>query len=64
MSESSTHMAIADRVYESEKRNAKALGHDGLDMAMLAFGAFCEVWSLSLSQDRLAVLTRFRPMGT
>ena len=63
MSESSIHMAIAEKVYMVEKLNAAMLGHDGMDMAMLAFGAFCGVLSLAHDPERPAVLTRFRPMS-
>jgi hypothetical protein len=63
MSKSSVHMAIAEKTYEAEKVNAKMLGFDGLDMAMLAFGAFCGVLSLAHDPERPAVLTRFRPIS-
>ncbi len=62
MSRESIEMAIADRTYNAEKRNATALGHDTLDVAMMSFGTFCEVLSLACEPDRNLVLTRFRPL--
>ncbi len=63
MSESSIHITIADKVFEAEKRDAAALGHDRMDVALLAFGAFCEVWSLSIAEDRPAVNLPLRMIG-
>ena len=62
----STQVAIraAEIAYEAEKRNAKALGHDGLDVAVLSFGAFCDVLVLAYSEDRPAILTTFRTICT
>ena len=61
----STQVAIraAELAYEAEKRNAKALGHDRLDVAVLSFGAFCDTLLLAYSDDRTAILTRFRTIS-
>lgn len=62
MSDLGIHMVIAEKVYEAEKLNAKMLGLDRLEVAMLSFAAFCGVYVLALEAERPAVLTRFRPM--
>lgn len=56
----SVAIRVAELAYEAEKRNAKVLGHDGLDVAMLSFGAFCDTLLLAYSSDRPAVEPRFR----
>lgn len=58
MSRSSVEMAIADKTYEAEKRNAAMVGHDRLETAMLSFGAFCGVYSLASEPEREAVWPR------
>jgi hypothetical protein len=60
MSQSSIAIRAAELAYEAEKRNAKALGHDRLDSAVLSFGAFCDVLTLAYSDDRPIVRPRFR----
>ena len=56
-------MLIAGRVFEAERANAAALGHDGIDVAWLSLGAFCGVLILANEAEPAAVLTRFRPAG-
>ena len=56
----SVAIRVAELAYEAEKRNAKSLGHDRLDAAVLSFRAFCDVLTLAYSDDRPLVLTRFR----
>jgi hypothetical protein len=56
----SVAIRVAELAYEAEKRNAKVLGHDGLDVAMLSFGAFCDTLLLAYSNDRPVVEPRFR----
>lgn len=63
MSRAQIEMLIADKVLAAEMANAAALGHDGLDIAGLSFGAFCGVLILAGAAERQAVLTRFRPIG-
>lgn len=58
MTRSSVEMAICDKVYQAEKRNAAMVGYDKVDVAMMAFGAFCETWSRTFEPDRPAVWPR------
>lgn len=62
MSESSIHMAIADKACEAERIHAKMLGYDAIQVPFMAFAAFCGVYILALEDEKPAVLTRFRPM--
>jgi hypothetical protein len=55
MSQSSIHMAIADRAYEWEKRNLIALGYEPWEIPMRAFGAFCGVYVIACTPDKPAV---------
>lgn len=59
---SQIEMQIADMVYADEKRHAAMLGYDDIQVPFMSFGAFCGVWLLSLSEDRPAMLTKFRPV--
>jgi hypothetical protein len=58
MTRASIEMTIASKTYEAELRNAGMLGHDGMDRAVLAFGAFCGVLSLACEPERDAVWPR------
>lgn len=55
MSRSSIEMAIIDRVYEAEKINAAMVGYDRMDVAMMAFGAFCGAWCIANEPERAYV---------
>jgi hypothetical protein len=62
MSREQIELRIAEGVYQSERVDAAALGHDGIDICLLSVGAFCGVLTLACDPDRPAVLTRFRPI--
>lgn len=38
---------IADAVFEAEKANATAAGHDLMELVSLAFGAWCGVYLIA-----------------
>lgn len=63
MSRFSIEMLIANKTYETEKRNSDMLAHDRLDQAVLSFGAFCGVLSLANETDRPAVHLPCRMIG-
>lgn len=58
MSRAFIELAIADRVYDAEKRACAALGHDAIDRATYSLGAFCGVLQIALAPDRPAVWPR------
>ena len=53
---------IADAVFEAEKANATALGHNLMESLSLAFGAWCGVYLIAHAPAPEIELCRFRPI--
>ena len=53
---------IADAVFEAEKANAIALGHNLMESVSLAFGAWCGVYLIAHAPAPEVELCRFRPI--
>lgn len=58
MTRSSIELAIADRVQADEARMLAILGHDRIDIGLMAFGAHCGVMLIATAEDRPAVWPR------
>lgn len=63
MTRTSTAAAIAQMVYEAERINAAALGHDSIDIAVLSYGAWTETFCRAFETDRPAVHLPCRMIG-
>jgi hypothetical protein len=48
-------ISIADRVCAAERENARSLGHDAIDVFLLAYEAWGDVFNLAFAPDRPAV---------
>lgn len=63
MTQSSIAATIAHKVYEAERINAAALGHDRIDIAVLSYGAWTETFCRAFEADRPAVHLPCRMIG-